>query len=122
MKQIVLVIVVAAALGGATVAAHHSYAAYHTDRIIEVEGTLETFEWINPHSLLYVRAADALYIFEWGAPNMLQRRGVTREMLKTGERIVLTGNPHRQIEQNRIVNLKSVKRVADGWSWPPATR
>jgi hypothetical protein len=117
MKQLPFVLV-AAALAGATVAGHHSYAAYQNDRIIEVDGTLETFEWINPHSLLYVRTADARYIFEWGAPNMLQRRGVERGTLKTGDRVVLTGNPHREIEQNRIVNLKSIRRVADGWNWP----
>jgi hypothetical protein len=49
---------------------------------------------------------------------MLQRRGVERGTLKTGDRVVLTGNPHREIEQNRIVNLKSIRRVADGWNWP----
>jgi hypothetical protein len=117
MKQM-LVAILAAALAGTAVSGHHSYAAYHTDRVIEVDGTIEAFEWINPHSLLKVKTADTLYTFEWRAPNALQRLGLTHDLLKAGDHVVLTGNPHREIEANGIVNLKSIRRAADGWRWP----
>ena len=48
----------------------------------------------------------------------LQRRGVQQDTLKTGDRIVVSGNPHREFEQNRILNFKSVRRLSDGWKWP----
>ena len=80
---------------------------------------IDQLEWRAPHSLLRVTDADGrLYIFEWQAPLSLQRRGVQQDTLKTGDRIVVTGNPHREFEQNRILNFKSVRRLSDGWKWP----
>jgi hypothetical protein len=89
------------------------------DRIVDVQGVLEAFEWVAPHSLLKVKDDEGrLYIFEWQAPLSLQRRGIQEDTLKKGDRLVVTGNPHRGFDENRILNFKSVKRPADGWKWP----
>jgi hypothetical protein len=48
----------------------------------------------------------------------MARRGVERDTLKAGDRVIVTGNPHRDIAENGVVNLKSVRRPADGWNWP----
>jgi hypothetical protein len=118
MKRMIVALAVATVSAGVALSAHHSYSAYEK-RIVEVQGVLEDFEWIAPHSLLKVRDADQnLYIFEWQAPFSLQRRGIQKDTLKTGDRIIVTGNPHREFETNRILNFKSVKREADGWKWP----
>ena len=101
------------------IAAHHSYGAYDLDRVVEIQGVIEEFEWISPHSLLKVRAEDGrLYIAEWQAPRVLERRGVARDSLNKGERIVMTGNPRRDFDDTSIMNFKSVRRPADGWQWP----
>jgi hypothetical protein len=119
MKRVVVALVLATAAAGSSLSAHHSYSAYETNRIVEVDGVIDEFEWRAPHSLLKVRGDDAsLYIFEWQAPLSLQRRGIQPDTLKTGDRIVVTGNPHREFEQNRILNFKSVRRLSDGWKWP----
>ena len=119
MKRVLFAIAIAAVAAGNSVSAHHSYSAYHVDRLVEVEGVIDDFEWRAPHSLLRVKADDAsLYIFEWQAPLSLQRRGIQQDTLKPGDRIVITGNPHREFEQNRILNFKSVRRLSDGWKWP----
>ena len=119
MKRAVIALAIAAAVNGSSLSAHHSYAAYETDRLMNVEGLIEEFEWRAPHSLLKVRADDnQLYIFEWQAPQSLQRRGVQQDTLKQGDRVHATGNPHREFEQNRILNFKSVHRLADGWKFP----
>ena len=87
--------------------------------IVEIEGVIDEFEWRAPHSLLKVKTDDgSMHIFEWQAPGSLQRRGVQQDTLKTGDRIVVGGNPHREFEQNRILNFKSVRRLSDGWKWP----
>jgi Family of unknown function (DUF6152) len=39
------------AVAGTSVIAHHSYAAYDRERVIDVEGDVESFEWISPHSV-----------------------------------------------------------------------
>jgi hypothetical protein len=73
--------------------AHHSYSAYETDRIVEVQGVLEDFEWIAPHSLIKIKDEEGrLYIFEWQAPFSLQRRGIQQDTLENGDHLVLTGS------------------------------
>jgi len=99
-------------------AAHHSYSAYHMDQVIEIAGVVEQFEWMNPHSLLKVRTPQAMYIFEWRAPNGLSRIGLDSHAFKAGDRVVVRGNPRRDIAESGVANLKGVRRVADGWSWP----
>jgi hypothetical protein len=112
-----LAIVAVAAAGSAS--AHHSYSAYETDRLVEIEGIIDEVQWRAPHSLLKVIADDAsLYIFEWQAPLWLQRRGIQQDTLTMGDRIVVAGNPHREFDRNRILNFKSVRRLSDGWKWP----
>jgi hypothetical protein len=122
MNRAVIAFAIAMATGS-SLAAHHSYSAYETDRLIEVDGLIEELDWRAPHSLLKVRVDDnQRYIFEWQAPLSLQRRGVQQDTLKQGDRVHVTGNPHREFEQNRILNLKSVRRLADGWTFPTTLR
>ena len=117
MKSFVLALGIVAA--AASLSAHHSYSAYDTARLVEVQGVLEEFEWRAPHSLIKVRDEEGrLYIFEWQASGSLQRRGVQEDTLKKGDRLVIAGNPHRSFDENRILNFKSVRRPADGWKWP----
>jgi hypothetical protein len=110
---------VALLMSRTTVVAHHSYGGYDTNRVVEIEGVLEEFDWIAPHSLLKVRADDGrLYTAEWQAPWALQRRGVARDSLSKGDRIVISGNPRRDFDESGILNFKSVQRRSDGWQWP----
>lgn len=119
MGHALFVLAIAAVAAGTSLSAHHSYSAYHTDQLVEIEGVIDEFEWRAPHSLLKVKTDDgSLHIFEWQAPRSLQRRGVQQDTLKAGDRVVVSGNPHREFEQNRILNFKSVRRLSDGWKWP----
>ena len=118
MRRSVVGVVVAGMLMGGAAAAHHSYAAYHVNQILEVEGVIEALEWVNPHSLLKVRTGDALYTFEWVAAAAMKRRGLEQDSLKAGDRVIVTGNPRRDIAESGVLNLKSVRRPVDGWNWP----
>ena len=119
MTRTFVALFVAVAGAAVTVSAHHSYSAYETDRVVEVQGVLDEFEWVAPHSLIKVRDEDGrIYIFEWQAPISLQRRGIQQDTLKKGDQLVLTGNPHRGFNENRILNFRSGRRPADGWKWP----
>src|SRR5688500_20228120 len=118
MRRMILAGVAALMMAGAPMAAHHSYSAFHNDRIVELEGVVEAFEWITPHSLLKVRTTAALYTLEGPAPARFQRYGIERDALKTGDRVVVTGNPRRDIDESGVTNLKSIRRPSDGWSWP----
>ena len=119
MKHLFIAIAVAAAIGSTSLSAHHSYSGYETDRLVEVQGVLEEFEFRSPNSMIKVKDDECrLYIFEWQATGSLERRGIHPDTLKKGDRLVIAGNPHRSFEDNRILNFKSMTRPADGWKYP----
>lgn len=120
MTRLLGMLIVAAALAG-TASAHHSYAAYDNARLLTIDGTLESFEMINPHSLVTVRGEQGVSVFEWRAPNGLLRMGVHKGFFTPGDRVILSGNPHREYAENRIVNLKKLCRPSDGWAFPAGT-
>lgn len=101
--------------------AHHSFAAtYLEDQSVTIEGDLVQFLLRNPHSFVHVMVKEPdgsvqRYVVEWGSPAQLAAR-VTRDTLKPGDRVVITGNPGRNAGDRRV-RLLTVKRSSDGWSW-----
>ncbi len=85
------------ALTAASVVAHHAFAAeFDADRPVDVEGTVTRMEWVNPHIWIHmdVEQPDGTvenWAFEGGTPNVLFRRGFTKESLLPGTRIVVDG-------------------------------
>ena len=102
--------------------AHHSFAAhYFEEQSVTVEGTLTEFQYSAPHAWVYFTAAgqsgaSQQYSAEWANPNRLARDGVTKDTLKAGDQVVITGSPGRNPGENRI-HLKRIERPADGWNW-----
>ncbi len=101
--------------------AHHSFAAtYFEDKTETVEGELVQFLFRNPHSFVHVEGKDATGTcavrVEWGAGLQLNRQGVTRETLKPGDHVIITGNPGRNPEDHRL-RMRTITRPSDGWKW-----
>jgi hypothetical protein len=115
-----IAVAVAATLAGTSrVSAHHSYAAYDTSRIVEINGVIEEFQMISPHSLLKLKADDGrVYTFEWLAIAAMKRWGIDAATLHEGDHLVVGGNPRRDFDESGILNCKSVHRPSDGWKWP----
>lgn len=105
----------------ATAYAHHSFAAtYVESQSVTVEGDLVTFELRNPHSFVNLMVKDAngnmvRYLIEWGSPSQLQGK-ITRDTLKVGDHVIVTGNPARNPDDHRV-RLVTLRRPKDGWSW-----
>jgi uncharacterized protein DUF6152 len=111
-----LALVAVAATG--RVSAHHSYAAYDTTRLVDIEGVVEDFQWISPHSLLKVKADNGrVYTFEWLATNGMRRLGVEPDTIKKGDRLVGSGHPRRDFDESSVLNCKLVRRMSDGRTW-----
>jgi len=53
---------------------------------------------------------------EWGGGGQLGRSGVTRETLKSGDHVIIVGNPGRNPEDHRLRMLR-LKRTADNYTW-----
>ena len=102
--------------------AHHSFPAhYFEDQTVSIEGELVEFEYRAPHAWVRVMAPDEKGVLqqfsaEWANPSRLTQLGVTKETLKPGDRVVVTGSPGRNPAERRI-HLKSIQRPADGWAW-----
>lgn len=115
----ILVLVLASA---PVISGHHSFAAhYFEEQSVTIEGTLLEFKYEAPHAWVHLSVTDnggaaRQYAAEWANPNRLSRDGITKETLKAGDRLVVTGSPGRNAGENRI-HLKRVERPSDGWNW-----
>lgn len=121
-RYLVVLLVAAAVLVGAQTYAHHSFAAtYLEDQTVTVEGTLVQFLFRNPHSFVHLSVKDKAgkdvrYAIEWGGAGQLQGQGVTRETLKIGDFVKITGSPGRNAKEHRI-RMMYLERPKDGYSY-----
>jgi len=79
------------------VSAHHSNSAFYVEKIIEVKGVITKWEWINPHTFIYVTVDDKGSKVDWTiegrAPGVLRRAGWERDTLQVGEHITVFCSP-----------------------------
>ena len=79
------------------VTAHHAFAAeFDADSPVEFSGRVSKVEWINPHVWIHVDVTrdDGTmegWAFEAGTPNVLFRRGFTRDSLLPGTDVRVDG-------------------------------
>jgi hypothetical protein len=80
------------------VLAHHSFAAeFDASKRVNLTGTVTKLEWLNPHIWIYLDAKDengkvTKWQCEGGAPNSLVRNGWTRDALKAGDEVTISGS------------------------------
>ena len=122
MRYLAIVIVALASLAGPRVFAHHSFSAtYLEDQSITIEGELVQFIFRNPHSFVHVMVTEkdgskVRYAVEWGGAGQLGGQGVTRETLKPGDVVVISGSPGRNPAEHRV-RMVSLRRPKDGFGW-----
>jgi len=81
----------------APLSAHHSFAAeYDGQKPVTHKGVVTKIEWQNPHVYIYMdeKSPDGKVVnwaFEGYPPNTLRRLGFTRDLLKIGDDISVTG-------------------------------
>ena len=80
-----------------TALAHHSFAAeFDANAPIELTGTVTKVDWANPHTYFYIDVTNAKgdvqnWALEMGSPNGLMRRGWTRDSMKIGDVVNVSG-------------------------------
>jgi hypothetical protein len=98
--------------------AHHSYAAFDRCTPVSLEGEIDSVEWVNPHIRIHLRTQEvASYFVEWFSLIQLEQAGIAPATLKSGDRVVVTGNPLRDPSKKVLSLLTEIRRPSDGWSW-----
>ena len=97
--------------------AHHSFIAEFDDKKpVKLEGTVVRFEFMNPHSWIYldVKNPDGTVVrwaVETGSTNALFRRGWCKDSLRAGDRIAV--DAFRAKDGTNTANANTVK-LPDG--------
>ena len=97
--------------------AHHSFGAeYDAGKPLTLTGTVTKVEWTNPHARFYIDVKDASgnvtnWNFELASPNVLMRQGWTRNALKVGDVVTVTGSQAK--DASKMANARTVT-LADG--------
>ena len=89
--------------------AHHSQSEYDLRAKVEVAGTVTKVEWRSPHAWIYIDVANdkgepVNWSFELPSPVTLMRRGWTRDSLKPGDHIKVSGAPAKNFPAIAIAN------------------
>jgi hypothetical protein len=99
------------------VCAHHSGAAeFDSNKKIDLTGVVTKLEWTNPHAQFYMDVKDASgnvahWNLELASPNVLIRNGWSRNSLKAGDQVNVTG---AQAKDNSTVGTAAVITLPDG--------
>lgn len=109
--------------------AHHAFAAeFDINKPVRLQGVVTQMEWINPHSWIHleVKGPDGAvtnWMIEGGSPNILLRRGFTKQSLEAGAEIIVEGY-QAKTGDNRAngsnITFKDGKRLFIGGSSPDA--
>jgi Family of unknown function (DUF6152) len=81
--------------------AHHSFAMYDDKKVVTLDGTVQDFQWTNPHVILDLLVASTggaeaqVWTVELTSPGNLTRGGWTRSTVTPGDKIQVQLHPLR---------------------------
>ena len=107
--------------------AHHAFAAeFDINQPVKLQGKVQKMEWINPHAWIHVDVVGSdgklvTWMIEGGSPNILLRRGFTKESLLPGTEVTVEGYRAKNgenIANGSNITFKDGKRLFLGGSNP----
>jgi hypothetical protein len=102
----------------APLVAHHSFAAEYGNEPANLKGAVTKIEWQNPHVFFYIDVRDeetgkvTNWALEMGAPAVIQRNGWTRNTMKIGDIVIVTGTKAKNGKP--LANARSVVMASTG--------
>jgi Family of unknown function (DUF6152) len=90
--------------------AHHSFAMFDHNHQVKLNGTVEYFQWTNPHVYIRLVAPDheghpKSYTIECANPGLLDRAGWKWNMIKVGDKVTAIIAPLRTGEPGGLLKL-----------------
>src|SRR5262249_45491179 len=85
---------------------------------VTIAGTIAEVNLQNPRTQLRVNAPNAdgtmqIWSVEWESADYLTGNGISPDILKSGNKVIITGNVTRE----NTVRLISIQRPSDGFFW-----
>jgi hypothetical protein len=77
--------------------AHHAFQAeFDQEKPVSLKGKVTRMEWINPHAWIHIEVPNpdgtvTNWMIECGSPNIMLRRGFTKESLEFGTELSVQG-------------------------------
>ena len=96
----VLLTTCALALTAAPIRAHHSFAMFDRDHQVDLEGVVQEFRFVNPHTFIYLAVkqddgSTVTWSLEGQSPSLLVRDGWNNKTLKAGDELKMRIAPLR---------------------------
>ena len=107
-----LILVFCLLLSAAPAVAHHAFATeFDAKKPVTIKGIVTKIDWTNPHVWFYlnIKTESGLienWGFEMGGPNGLRTQGWTKETVKFGMVIKVSGIPSRAAGSHGITNAR----------------
>ena len=94
MKRAVLTTFLAMCAGA--LLAHHGDAGRYDEKVVTLTGTVLELQWVDPHAILVLdipndKGVNVRWQAELGGRTGLARAGWTKNTLKSGDKVTLTG-------------------------------
>ena len=96
-KRFAAIAVLGSLLAAVPLWAHHAFQAEFDDKKpVHLKGKVTKMEWINPHAWIHIEVTDADgkvtdWMVECGSPNIMLRRGFTKDSLEFGTELSVEG-------------------------------
>lgn len=73
--------------------AHHGWGSYDATKTIQITEPLTEVQWVNPHGTAKVMHQGKPWTVVLAPLARMEQRGLTKEMLASGQRVTLVGYP-----------------------------
>jgi len=109
MARTIKLAAVALLLGfGLPAAAHHSFAIFEHSKTLTLKGTVQSFQWTNPHGYIDLEVADGppgidRYTLELTSINMLRRAGWKSSDVNVGDKVTAIVAPLMNGQQGGLL-------------------
>jgi hypothetical protein len=96
-KLSVVIVLAGVLLAALPLWAHHAFQAeFDQEKPVSLKGKVTRMEWINPHAWIHIEVPNpdgtvTNWMIECGSPNIMLRRGFTKESLEFGTELSVQG-------------------------------